>query len=357
MLNLNLFVNMRKILRVFNPEEVEEYLLDVPEEFEGSRLDQWLASVFTDSSRSQIKQWVEKGFVEVEGKTVNKNSYSLKTGQKVHVKIRTVPENSLTPAPLELDILFEDEHLIVVNKAAGIVVHPGAGVHSTTLVEGILHYLGKEAPSGATRPGIVHRLDKDTSGAIVVAKNDVVHRGLAEQFANKSNFREYVAILNGTLDGLAGGKVEYESYLYRDPAHRLRFASMPAAEYQAKFSEVEPKGYRYAKSTFEVQGEFKSRISLSYVRLHTGRTHQIRVHAKALGAAVLGDGLYGLAPTLPKAFGEEAAKAVLAVKRQMLHARFLGFTHPATGKVERFEAPLPGDMQSLLRVLSPHLDS
>lgn len=321
------------------------------------RLDRFLATVFPDWSRSRIQDLISAGGVAVNGKAA-KASLSLSGGEIVSVDHDGLPSRApvLEPRPLDvpLDILFEDDSLIVVNKPAGVTVHPGAGTREeTTLVHALLHHCGSlpvtsndddlefegttDQPSSpdmavAMRPGIVHRLDRDTSGAMVVAKTATAHRALALQFHDKTNFRQYLALVTGVMP------VEHvvrESWLGRDPAHRTRFRS---------YDEDGP-GRKYAKTVFRRESAFGCGVTLVSARLYTGRTHQIRVHSRDLFMPVTGDASYGDDSRLPREISELAT-------RQMLHAWKLGFRHPVTAAELQFEAPLPADFTNLLTRLS-----
>lgn len=324
---------------------------DVELEDVGGRIDQWLASKLSDVSRSRIKKLIVDGHVTVNGQQVVKVSYCLKAADLIELSLQAVEPQALKPIDLNLDIIFEDNDLIVVHKRAGLVVHPGAGTKEPTLIEGILFHTAVNGGEQSIRPGIVHRLDKDTSGVMVIAKNELAHRKLAEQFAAKSNDREYVALLDGCI---RSDQVEVESYLHRDPEHRLRFASMPVDEYTRRFGTEPRSSHKWAKTSFTRKADFGGRLTLCFVKLFTGRTHQIRVHAKSLEAAVLGDQLYNKSTTLPSSFNSEIVNFVKKIDRQMLHARLLGFTHPTTQQWVSFEAPLPEDFKALLSLLKPY---
>jgi 23S rRNA pseudouridine1911/1915/1917 synthase len=307
-------------------------------------------------TRSKIQRLIESDSILLNGKP-SRVGTKLKDGDVVTVHVSPPEPSALIPRELSLNIIFEDDSIVVINKPAGLVVHPGAGDTGVTLVEGLLFYLGKLAENhtheGWLRPGIVHRLDKDTTGVMVCAKTDEALAKLSAQFAAKTNDREYVALVSGVM------KAEHiirESYLYRDPHSRLRFASMEVPEYISKFGAVGegPGRFRFAKSMFTQEAVFASRLSLVAVRLFTGRTHQIRVHSKDLGLNVLGDPLYGKEVVLPAHFDKDARAAVSSLSRQMLHARLLGFEHPVTGERLAFEAKLPNDFEMLLNKLQPY---
>lgn len=312
----------------------EEVIVETAQVFEEA-----VASYFPQLSRSQIIKKIRSGDFLVGGKSCRRQDM-LAPGQKIQWAGMT-KEQSLKPAPLALEVLFEDEDLMVLNKHAGVVVHPGAGTQGvTTLIEGVLYHIGVEQidPLQGLRPFVVHRLDKDTSGVLVVAKNLATQSALAEQFAAKSNFREYIALLEGDL---RGDQLTVKSYLGRDPKHRLRYMSRSLEDYEQK---GRPPGYRYAESSFQRLKRFRVGgrvVNLVRVHLSTGRTHQIRVHARSIGAPVVGDDLYGFRKSLPG----------LRVERQMLHARILGFTHPKSGEKIAFEADIPDDFKELLLLL------
>jgi len=323
------------------------------------RLDRFLVQSFPELSRSRIQELISSSGVTVNGKTA-KASQNLSDGASVVVDMSQLRlrEVTLEPTPLDqpLEIIFEDEHIIVVNKPAGVTVHPGAGTQGeTTLVHALLHHCGKlslvnsddldpadvlddnpevaaDSPGmrdeAALRPGIVHRLDRDTSGCMVVAKTASAHRSLAMQFHDKTNFRQYLVLCSGVMPVES---VVRESWLGRDPAHRTRFRSF----------EEEGSGRKYSKTVFRREATFDFGITMVSARLYTGRTHQIRVHARDLGIPVTGDASYGDDSKLP-------LQVRALAERQMLHAWKLGFIHPATGERVDFEASLPADFTKLL---------
>ncbi len=327
----------------------------VTEEAAGQRLDAFLAELLTDQSRSQLQKQINEHKILLNNSPARPKD-RVKAGDQISGELdspRPVEfdaKDHLTPAEIPLNILYEDEDIIVIDKPHGLTVHPGAGTGGeTTLVEGLMYYLGKKNPEDVKdlglRPGIVHRLDKDTSGVLVCAKNETAHQNLAKQFAEKTNFRQYVALLQGDLKNTQ----EIESYLGRDRHHRLKFVSMPAPEYH-RLSEkkIESDGYRYARTKFFVERRYEIdnlTLTLSKAELFTGRTHQIRVHARALGTPVLGDPLYGykIPPTLD---------FLGKIRRQMLHAMVLGFSHPTSGRRLAFEADLPHDFLAILESLN-----
>lgn len=329
----------------------EKHVSTVTSDFEGCRLDLYLPTIFRDMTRSALKRHFERGGFTVNGKSV-KLSHLLHTGDVVEATHPPKSEIQLLPHPLNLEIIYEDSHLLVINKPQGIAVHPGAGETQPTLVSGILAHCHQLSSIGQEmqRPGIVHRLDKDTSGLLVVAKTDQAHLGLAEQFKAKSNVREYVALLNGNL---ALPKTVVESYLTRDPEHRTRFKSLPVNEANTARHKVD-RGLRWSKSEFFRECVYGERLTFARVKLYTGRTHQIRVHAQKLGAPVVGDPVYGQVQNLPKSFSPEVSFAIAAIKRQLLHAERLGFSHPVMQKYLEFSVDPPDDFAQILKLLSPY---
>ncbi len=331
-------------------EQVSTFEID--ESLGGLRLDVAVARLLPDVSRTQVQSRLRVGAILLNGE-VCKPSLPVSLGDLVEVRLPPSVPSRLKPAPLDLNILFEDDDLLVIDKPPGLVVHPGAGEHGTTLAEGLLYYLQNNGPLPGTgdRPGIVHRLDKDTSGVIVCAKTSRAHAGLAKQFQEKTNHRSYVALVDGVLPA---GECDVESYLYRDPINRLRFASMPSDLVAERFAGAEPPaGWRWAKSHFQVESIYNERLSRVRVTLHTGRTHQIRVHAAVLGAPIVGDLVYHQRTQLPHTFPAPTRALIAGIERQMLHAETLGFEHPLTGQPLRFQAPLPADFAAVLAALQP----
>ena len=342
--------------------------LVVEEEGAGLRLDLYLSARFQEPdvhphvlSRSKLKKLIDAEAVTLNGKSVRAKDI-VRFGDRILVRHLPSKPSHLVPVAFPLNILFEDEHIIVIDKPAGLSVHPGAGATTVTLVQALLHYTGKLAaaasrdPLAAARPGIVHRLDKDTTGVIVCAKTEPALTSLSRQFHDKTEIvREYAAILDGVMAKL---EILHASYLYRDPVSRLRFASLSLADHARYTAEGVngPKGpLRYAKSAFRRAEEFGGRLTLARIRLFTGRTHQIRVHAKDLGLPVVGDQVYGRQIVLPKVFPEPLRALVKGATRQMLHARLLAFKHPESGQRMRFEAPYPSDFAAILSSLAEFL--
>lgn len=284
----------------------------------GARIDRYLASELRQFSRSRIQQLIRDGFVRLNGKAV-RASDTLRSGDRIQLSEPPAEKTENRPEAIPLPVLFEDEDLLVIDKPAGLVVHPGAGHREHTLVNALLHHCPTlSGIGGKERPGIVHRLDKETSGCLVVAKNDETHRALSGQFAARTVEKVYLAFVTGKF---RQGPGIIEANIGRHPVHRQRMAIARARGRMAKTE------YRVIRSG--------DNASLVECRLHTGRTHQIRVHLHHLGHPVLGDKIYG--PKLAKNF-----------PRQMLHASKLGFHHPRTGEWKIFEAPLPDDFRDAL---------
>ena len=296
-----------------------------------SRLDAWLHARISDQSRGSITRWIQNGAVLVDGKKV-KPSLKPKAGQRIEITPPAARPLELIPEAMDLDVLFEDDHVIAINKPPGLVVHPAAGHDSGTLVHGLLHHCAGQLSGigGVARPGIVHRLDQDTSGCIVMAKNDTAHQSLAGQFATRSVHKVYLAVVCG---GVQPAKGTIDAPIARHPSQRKLMAVVERR--------------RQAITDYEVMQYFGDRATSVKVVLHTGRTHQIRVHFKHLGYPLFGDETYGSKATsrLVKVLGFQP-------KRQLLHAWNLSFTHPATQQRVELEAPIPEDMNEVLGRLS-----
>lgn len=292
----------------------------------GARLDLYLCSLMTDFSRSHIQKLIDEGQVKVNTKTA-KAGWKLKGGEKIQVTLPEPKNLDLTAEAINLDIVYEDEYLLVINKTAGMVVHPGAGIHEGTLVNALLHHCRNSLSqiSGVLRPGIVHRLDKDTSGLLVVAKEDQTHRHLAEQIRSKTAKRTYFAILEGLLNPSSGS---VNKPIGRHPTRRKEMCILESG--------------RHAITHFEVVDEF-TKYSFVKLQLETGRTHQIRVHMASLNAPVIGDIVYN-----KKLYGSLEKRNKLGLKGHALHATQLSFIHPISGHLLECEAPLPEDFKQLL---------
>jgi 23S rRNA pseudouridine1911/1915/1917 synthase len=305
---------------------VRELEFTVPPDASGQRLDRFLVSVLDQWSRSQIQRLITDGHVTIRSRDARAN-LMVREGERVSVAIPDVEPTPLSGEALPLDILYQDADLAVINKPPGMVVHPGAGHASGTLVNALLHHLTDlSGIGGESRPGIVHRLDRGTSGVMVVAKNDRAHEELSRQFRDREVEKEYVALVWGVVQ--AGRRID--AAIGRDPAHRQRMSA------RAKHA-------RHAVTRITRARHLRG-LTLCQVAIHTGRTHQIRAHLSAIGHPIVGDSLYGgLKRRVP---GD--LRAVLHLERPFLHAERLAFNHPRDDRRMEFTAPLPED---LVRVL------
>ena len=306
------------------PETIQ---FNISDNNEGTRLDLVLSAGLEDYSRSFIQKFFEGGLIQVNGEECREKKRKCKVGDVVTIQVPPPSKLEVTPENIPLDIVYEDEDVLVVNKPAGMVVHPAPGNYSGTLVNALMHHCGDQLSSinGVIRPGIVHRIDKDTSGLLMVAKNDRAHSSLSRQLSEHSITRKYNAIVysniredEGTVDAPIG----------RNPENRLK---------NSVIREGAPgsAGARHAVTHYRVLERFGN-FTLIEAVLETGRTHQIRVHMSYIKHPLLGDELYG--PSRNKQ----------GAKRQMLHARVLGFVHPATGEYMEFSSPLPEDFGKIL---------
>jgi 23S rRNA pseudouridine1911/1915/1917 synthase len=296
------------------------------------RLDRFLAALLPDLSRSRIAELIDQGHVRVNGAAA-KRAHQVVSGERIDITLLPRPSLDAVPEEIPLDILYEDDDLLVVNKPAGMTVHAGAGASHGTLVNALLHRFQKlSTVGGPLRPGIVHRLDKDTSGALVVARNDAAHRHLAAQFQKRTVGKTYVALVHGRLKRDTG---TIDLPVMRDPARRTRMTTRRREG-------------RTARTDWKVLARLES-FTLVLVRIHTGRTHQIRVHFSALGHPVVGDTLYG-APRQVRVPRGAAAPPPLG--RNFLHAARITFEHPCTGKQVTIVAPLPPELGQFARELS-----
>jgi 23S rRNA pseudouridine1911/1915/1917 synthase len=313
-------------------QETPTLTFRVPDEDAGARLDAYLAAHVADWSRARIKRLIEDGDVLVEGHTA-KPSYKLRAGEQIEVELTIGAPGAFEPEDIAIEALYEDDDLIVVNKPAGLVVHPGAGQAGRTLANALaFHFQQLSQRGGHTRPGIVHRLDKDTSGLIVVAKTEAAHENLADQFRAREVFKSYVALVHGRVP-LDAGRIEQP--IARDPRHRTRMAVVRAG--------------RPALSLYRVRQRY-DRFTLLDVEIKTGRTHQIRVHLAWLKHPVVGDEVYS-AGRDKTVIDVRVRSAIRALGRQFLHAEQLGFRHPRTNEQLRFTAPLPHALTEFLSVL------
>jgi 23S rRNA pseudouridine1911/1915/1917 synthase len=290
------------------------------------RADKLLAAAFPDHSRVAWQRAFEAGRVKRGAEVLNKKS-ELHAGEVVEFSHADVVPTEMKPAEIPLDVLYEDEHLLALNKAAGMVVHPGAGTGEDTLVHALLsHCAGSlSGVGGVERPGIVHRLDRETTGVIVVAKTDAAHRGLSEQFAERHLHKEYLALVVGVPRLLSG---VIESSISRHPVHRHRMTT--------------GEGGKPARTDWKLERAFAPQAALMRCHILTGRTHQIRVHLRSIGHSILGDSTYGWKDSNP---------LPMRPPRVMLHAEHLIFHHPITGRQIEVRAPMPDDFVAMMAAL------
>src|SRR5688572_22595378 len=302
----------------------------VPADLSGSRLDRALGEMFPDHSRSALARLVADGQVSINGQRAAKPSQKVETGQNIEVIFPPPVPSTVEPQDIRVNILFDDADVVVIDKPAGLVVHPAAGHSDQTLVNALLfHVRDLSGVGGELRPGIVHRLDKETSGVMIVAKNDETHRALTAKWNSESVRKEYLALVYGTPTKSSG---TIDAPIGRDPRERKRMSVV--------------KGGRASITDYTVVERFRG-VSLVRCVLRTGRTHQIRVHLKHLGHPIVGDPLYS-GPQWKGLPDKKLQKALAGMKRQALHAEKLTFAHPRSGEVLAFTAPVPGDMQALI---------
>ncbi len=312
---------------------MSEYRFEVSQQDAGSRLDVFLSRMDLELSRNQVQRLIENNHVHVSGKP-QKASYRLRPGEQVSVCLPPPPPPELTPEPLPLQIIFEDEHLIGINKPPGLVVHPAASHRKSTLVHGLLHHCDQLADlGGPLRPGIVHRLDKDTSGILVVAKNNPAYRHLSSLFKERHVHKEYTALVYGRLHQSSG---KFTARIQRHPKNRKKMGVLASG--------------REAFTSWWLEEGFGD-VSVVKVVIKTGRTHQIRVHFAHGHHPVVGDTTYGGKKRVQSVQNPLVRARLSKVKRQMLHARRLVLEHPATGERLDLSAPMPEDMSDLLEFL------
>ena len=304
----------------------------------GGRLDKVLAGLVSNLSRTRIKALIGEGRISADNETIMDPSYRVKPGQTFAIIVPETTPAAPEPQPIDLDIVFEDEDLLVIDKPAGLVVHPAPGNPDRTLVNALIAHCGESLSGigGVRRPGIVHRLDKDTSGLMVVAKNDAAHASLSAQFAGRTITRAYRAVVWGVPSPRRG---EIAGNIGRSPRNRKKMA-------------VVRRGGKVALTRYRVLKPLGSAASLIECRLATGRTHQIRVHLAWKGHPIVGDPTYSRNKAArARSLGPGAARAVAALGRQALHAQLIGFTHPATAERLEFESALPLDINRLQKEL------
>ena len=301
------------------------------------RLDQYLVSQLPGYSRSRIQNYIKSGQVTINGET-GKPSLILQGDETVECHFQAEPvDESIIPERMNLDILYEDEYIVVINKPAGLVVHPGSGNHKATLLNGLLFYFRKLSRKNSLRPGIVHRLDKDTTGVILVANNDQSHDQLGKQFNQRLVKKEYMALVWGELE--AQGIIDGE--IGRHPKNRKIFS-------------VVPSGGRDSLTHFK-RIEYLAPLSLVNLYPKTGRTHQLRVHMKSINHPIFGDDSYGGGAKYAKSFHVKHTQLInlilKTIPRFALHARSLEIIHPATGEKMHFKAPIPADFKTAMEIL------
>lgn len=310
---------------------------EVPLDCAGMRLDQVAAQLFTEYSRERLKDWIKDGQLMLDGRP-GKPKDRVAGGEIMQLNAELAVETPALPQDIPLNLVFEDEHLLVIDKPAGLVVHPGAGNPDGTLMNALLHH--HTDLNLLPRAGIVHRIDKDTSGLLVVAKTLEAHTDLTAQLADKSVYREYEAIVAGVMT--SGATINEP--IDRHPTDRTRMAVVKRRD------DDDTRG-RDAVTHYRVISRFRGHTHVR-VQLETGRTHQIRVHMAHAAHPLVGDPVYGGRMRLPKGGTPEMIKAVQHFPRQALHARRLGLVHPATGADMSWESPLPADMVELLAILA-----
>ncbi len=347
------------------PDASGAYVLTIGEEDAGERLDKWLAAKIPDLTRTRLKALIGDGVLTRDGAPFTDASYKTRQGETY----RLVPPPPEDPAPLaeamDLDVVYEDADIIVVNKPAGLVVHPAPGAWTGTLVNGLIHHCGDTLSGigGMRRPGIVHRIDKDTSGLLVVAKHDAAHQGLSAAFSAHDIDRVYEAVAVGAPRPGVG---TIEGALARKTHDRTKMTVVEEFIWDDDEEDYKPrKGARHAVTHYKVIeafGRTRAKLkgdalaSLIECTLETGRTHQIRVHLASIGCPLVGDQTYGRGPGLAglkpgDAAGDVAIETIRNFKRQALHAKVLGFAHPVSGETMRFERAAPEDFQTLLAAL------
>ena len=305
-----------------NEQQSIELIVDSDAE---PRLDSWLSLQLPDFSRSRWQKLISLGHIQIENRVCSDKKYKLKAGDRVCVHIPDPEPLDLIPEAIPLDILYEDEHLLIVNKPAGMVVHPSAGHSAGTLVHALLAHCPLSSIGGVQRPGIVHRLDKDTTGAIVIAKTDFAHQHLQQQLQAKTARREYLGIVYGTPK-IESGMIDLP--VGRHPVDRLRNTILPIEQ-----------GGKSAVTHWQIEERLRS-FSLIKFRLETGRTHQIRIHAAKMGHPIVGDPVYGSGRSIG-----------VNLPGQALHAWHLQLIHPQTGDLVSVTAPIPSYFLTLLQVL------
>ena len=324
-----------------NQDSADIFSFTVPDEMSGKRIDQVLAHYLSDYSRSRLQQWLKTGYVSMDG-ALPKTKEKVKGGEEVEVRLsqaldESKPKENWLAQPMQLNIIYEDDALIIVNKPIGLVVHPGAGNLDGTMVNALVHHEPELA--NIPRAGVIHRIDKDTSGILVVAKTLAAHNALTQLLQAREFTREYQAVVMGVMTG--GGKID--APIGRHPTHRTKMAAL-----------THSKTAKEAITHYRIGKRYRSH-TLVNVKLETGRTHQIRVHMAHIGHPIIGDAVYGGRLRIPRHSTDEFLAGLRAFRRQALHARLLGFVHPLTDEYMEWEAEMPEDMQTLIKLLEDDL--
>jgi len=329
--------NIKDKIYLIKKKMTEELIFNTPDVAENEknmRLDKFLSAKMPDFSRSRLQKLIAEGFVECEDVVIADNSYKVKTGDSYQVTIPPAQEAEPEPQDIKLNIVYEDDDVIVVNKVAGMTVHPAPGAYDGTLVNALLFHCKDNLSGigGIKRPGIVHRIDKETSGLLVIAKNDIAHHFLSEQFAEHSVERTYIAVVYGILPNL-NGRIE---------------GNIIRSKFDRKKMSITSTGGKYAVTNYKTLEIFSKAASLVQCNLETGRTHQIRVHLSSLGNALIGDKVYVKNKKTEIPLPSEVKNYVNSFPRQALHAKTLGFVHPRSKEFMQFDSDLPNDMAELI---------
>ena len=301
------------------------------------RLDKFLSAKMPDFSRSRLQKLIEEGFVECDDVVITDNSHKVKVGDSFQITVPPAQEAEPEPQDIALNIVYEDDDIVVINKPAGMTVHPAAGAYDGTLVNALLFHCKDNLSGigGVKRPGIVHRIDKETSGLLVVAKNDAAHRFLSEQFAEHSIERTYIAVVYGVINPLSG-RIE---------------AAIGRSKFDRKKMAIVENGGKFAVTNYKTLKVFGKACSMVQCNLETGRTHQIRVHLSSAGNALVGDKVYVKNKKSEISLPVNLKNYVNNFPRQALHAKSLGFIHPKTKEFMQFDSELPADMAELIAKL------
>ncbi|MDH3327389.1 MAG: 23S rRNA pseudouridine(1911/1915/1917) synthase RluD [Gammaproteobacteria bacterium] len=322
-----------------NQDELVTFIIS--DDMTGKRIDQVLAHYMSDYSRSRLQQWLKAGYMLVDG-VVPKMKEKVKGGETIEVRLAqalddTKPKENWKAQPIDLDIIYEDDSLLIVNKPVGLVVHPGAGNFDGTMVNALVNHAAELA--NIPRAGVIHRIDKDTSGILVVAKTLSAHNSLTQLLQAREFTREYQAVVMGVMTG--GGKVD--APIGRHKTQRTKMAVLQHSQTAKE-----------AITHYRIGKRYRSHTLLN-VKLETGRTHQIRVHMAHIKYPIIGDAVYGGRLRIPRHSSDVFLDGLRAFRRQALHAKLLGFVHPETNEYMEWEAELPDDMKNLINLLEDDL--